>query len=267
MTSMTRGIPRILIHIMWRGGLLAVAVLSLAIPAHAGEVSVAFEGGLVTLTAREATVREILQEWARVGHTRLVNAERLPGGPVTLELTRVPEKQAIEVLLRSAAGYLAAPRRGPGGGSQFAQIHVMPPSVAPPPRAQTGVRAVRRPPPVFNPQVPQMLVDDQGNPVPPPDYGETPGEGQTDPALMPPAPVDEGMQEGGEVAVQPQPYPGIQPYTPAAGDPPPPEPQDDVQQEAPEAVAPGATPAPGTLVSPTPGQLPLPAPQDRRPRR
>ena len=42
--------------------------------------------GRVTLVAKDVTVREILAEWARVGQTRIVNAEKLTGGPVTLEL-------------------------------------------------------------------------------------------------------------------------------------------------------------------------------------
>ena len=47
--------------------------------------------GRSSLVAKDATVRQILAEWARVGQTRIVNGERIAGGPVTLELTNVPE--------------------------------------------------------------------------------------------------------------------------------------------------------------------------------
>ena len=89
--------------------LLAAAVLSWAAPAHA-EVQLRIENGLVSLKATNATAREILAEWARVGQTRIVNAERVPGGPITIELTDVTEEQALDIILRSAAGYVAAPR-------------------------------------------------------------------------------------------------------------------------------------------------------------
>ena len=56
-------------------------------------------------------LRQILAEWAKVGGTRIVNAERVTGPPVTLSCSKVPEQQALAVLLRSVAGYLAAPRR------------------------------------------------------------------------------------------------------------------------------------------------------------
>ena len=60
------------------------------------------QNGRVSLVAKDATVRQILAEWARVGQTKIVNVERVPGGPVTLELTNVPEAQALDVLLRVA---------------------------------------------------------------------------------------------------------------------------------------------------------------------
>ena len=66
--------------------------------------------GRVTLIAHDVTVREILAEWARVGQARIVNGEKLTGGPVTIELTDVPEARALDTVLRSAAGYVMAPR-------------------------------------------------------------------------------------------------------------------------------------------------------------
>jgi len=86
----------------------------------------------VSIIAKDATVRQILTEWARVGQTKIVNVERIPGGPVTLELKNVPEEQALDVLLRSVSGFMAAPRpQQVATLSRFDRIVVMPTSVAP----------------------------------------------------------------------------------------------------------------------------------------
>ena len=98
--------------------------------------------GMVTIVAKDATVRQILAEWAKVGQATIVNADRIAGGPITLELSNVPEKQALDILLRSVSGYFAAPRpTGVPGVAQFDRIVVLPtiaqprrrPSSAPPP--------------------------------------------------------------------------------------------------------------------------------------
>jgi hypothetical protein len=95
----------------WPAWFIAAAlVVGTAGLSPAGEVRLAIRDGLVTLEARDASLREIFAEWARVGQTRVVNAERVSGGPVTLQLTAVPERQALETLLRSSAGFIAAPR-------------------------------------------------------------------------------------------------------------------------------------------------------------
>jgi uncharacterized protein YqeY len=84
----------------------------------------------VSLSAKNATVGQILAEWARVGQTKIVNAERVSGGPMTLELTNVPEAEAIEILLRSAGGFLLAPRQvETANASRFDRILILPPSV------------------------------------------------------------------------------------------------------------------------------------------
>ena len=108
------------------------------------------QDGRVSLVAKDATVRQILTEWARVGQTKIVNVERMPGGPVTLELTNVPEAQALDVLLRSLSGYIAAPRPVEAANlSRFDRIILMPTLAAARP-----ADARRRRAPVFqqNPQ-------------------------------------------------------------------------------------------------------------------
>ena len=52
---------------------------------------------------------------------------RVAGAPVTLELTDVPERQALDIVLRSVAGYMLAPRRaGSPGASTFDRIMILP---------------------------------------------------------------------------------------------------------------------------------------------
>src|SRR5215475_16049958 len=87
-----------------------VAALVLTASTAFAEVKVSMQDGRVSIVAKDATLRQILTEWARVGETKIVNVERIPGGPMTLELTNVPEQQALELLLRSVSGYMTAPR-------------------------------------------------------------------------------------------------------------------------------------------------------------
>ena len=60
----------------------ASAFLGAATRASA-DVQLTIQDGRVTLLAKDATVKQILTEWARVGQTKIVNVERIPGGPVT----------------------------------------------------------------------------------------------------------------------------------------------------------------------------------------
>ena len=66
--------------------------------------------GRVSIVAKDATLRQILAEWAKVGQTKILNGDRVPGGPLTLQLNNVPEAQALDTLLRTVSGYLASPR-------------------------------------------------------------------------------------------------------------------------------------------------------------
>jgi hypothetical protein len=133
----------------------------LGVAPAAADVKLTMANGRVTLVAKDATLRQILTEWARVGQTKIVNLERIPGGPVSMELNDIPEAQALDVLLRSVAGYLAAPRPVDAANlSHFDRIVVMPTSAAP--RPTTGPAPA--PPPFVQPQ-PQfaqpMPADDE----------------------------------------------------------------------------------------------------------
>src|SRR6185369_4993766 len=91
-----------------------------------------FHDGRVNLSAQNASVRAILNEWARLGGTKVVNGDRIAGGAVTLELNGVPERQALDIVLRSASCYVAGPREpGTPGQSAYASILILATSNAP----------------------------------------------------------------------------------------------------------------------------------------
>jgi hypothetical protein len=166
---------------------------ALATTASAGELQLSIANGRVTIVAQDVPVRQILDEWGRVGQTQVVGAERLTGALVTLELRDVPEGRALETLLRSASGYIAKPRSGTAGASTYDRILIMPASKAPPMSAA---------PPAFNasrpqPQVvmPNVIVDDDGEPN----------------GIMPPGAVPTQQQFPGQPPLQPGMQPGMQP--------------------------------------------------------
>jgi hypothetical protein len=145
----------------------AVAAFGVAASAAtAGELSVKIANGRATIIAKDVPVRQILAEWAKVGDTKIMHGEKVPGGPVTLELIDVPEKDALDVLLRTAAGYIAAPRPANlAGASQYDRVIVLATSRAP--AATTSLT----PPPFGNragvqmPPQPQLPPDDDGDPA------------------------------------------------------------------------------------------------------
>ncbi|HSK11430.1 MAG TPA: hypothetical protein VK911_17730, partial [Vicinamibacterales bacterium] len=87
--------------ILTRAFVAAVLAAGLAAPASAGEVRLSIRDGRVTLHATDASPREILAEWARVGQIRIVNGDRVPGPPLSLALKGVPEAKALDRVLRS----------------------------------------------------------------------------------------------------------------------------------------------------------------------
>ena len=171
--------------------------LVLAASSAQAEVRVTMKGGLVTLSASNATTREILAEWARVGQTQIVNAERIAGAPLSMELTDVPEAQALDIVLRSVSGYMAAPRAEVNLSlSRYDRILVLPTSA--PPRNSPAPT----PAPAFQPPPFPLQTDDgpddrsgppgflsPGNPVfnTFPQPGPSPNDPPPQPAL--PAPV------------------------------------------------------------------------------
>ena len=140
----------------------------------------------------------------------------MPGAPVTLQLAAVPERQALENLLRGAAGYMVLARTtATPGASAFVKILVLPttsraPAVAaPPPPAPPPPQLQNRPDtdvdldePAENPQgpppgaFPRARVPANAPPnAPPPVPTEDEGPAQNAPAPAPGNPF--GVVPGG----------------------------------------------------------------------
>jgi hypothetical protein len=208
------------------GCALVAAVLVAPSPALAGELRLSIANGRVTLIAQDVPLKQILDEWGRVGQTTIVGSDKLAGGNVTLELRDVPESKALETLLRSASGYIAKPRNLMAGGtgtSSYDRILIMAPSrapAAPPPVAGTPFRTQQMLPPV--------PMDDDGEPT----------------NVMPPGAVP---YNGMPMAA---PYPGQMPNVPGA-----------MPNGQPAQQVPMTAPRPGMLPTPPPPAGNFPANQ------
>ncbi|MEQ1870522.1 MAG: hypothetical protein ABL961_10905, partial [Vicinamibacterales bacterium] len=147
--------------------LLTLGALSLTAATAVAQVRVTMAAGQVSISAKNATIAQILAEWARVGQTRIVNAERLAGPTVTLELTDVRETQALDILLRGASGYVIAPRAdGNPSISRFDRILIVPTSTAP--RAAPAPTVA--PTPVFQPVRSQPMLQPDADDAPAPGF-------------------------------------------------------------------------------------------------
>ena len=111
---------------MKRLGFALIVLTVAASPSWAAGLELSMHDGLVSLDAQDVTVRQILTEWARVGKTRIVNVERIAGGPITLRFDDTPEKQALDIILRAVPGYVAVPRATlVADASQYDSILIM----------------------------------------------------------------------------------------------------------------------------------------------
>ena len=211
------------------GFALATMVAACATLAGAAELQLTIKNGRVTLIADNVPARRILEDWATVGDATIVNAEKLTGPPLTLRLENVSEREALDVVLRSAAGYVAAPRPlGDEGASLFDRILVLAASKAPP----AAARSMSAPAPARF--------------APPPGTGDE---------VYEPDPLPD---DSGAMPQQLQPYPGPFPGTA-------PQPQDEVPAQPQTSPRPGFLPAPAqpqqpvlTLPPGYPGAPPVP---------
>jgi hypothetical protein len=192
--------------------------------ASAQALSLEFHDGRVRLKAENVPVSRILAEWTRLGGTKIVNGERVPGAPLTLQLTDVSEQQALDIVLRGAAGYMALARETtPPGASTLDKILVLPTTT----RTPAAAAAVAPPPPPIAPpaafadRVEQVDIDEQDEPPQQP---------------QPPVQVPNGFPRAGRLP------PGINPPSTAVPLP---------QQGAP--LDDDATPPAPAAPAPTPG--------------
>ena len=246
---------------------LAVGVLTLALSAAASatasaQVQLTIHGGRASLVAKDATLRQILAEWAKVGQTKIINGDRVPGAPLTLQFSNLPEQQALEMLLRGLSGFVAQTRDSfDPTMSRFDRIVVMA-TIVTPVTAVAGNNAP--PPPVFQqPNPPSLqqaiLPDDEEDPAPNrgPMFNTFP-----QPQVMP---VPQGGGFNG-------PTPGVNPgagMNPAGGPlmtPPLAQPS---AQPYPGGAYPGGVSVPGMIVPvpQPPGQPPPPGQSAQQPRR
>jgi len=200
---------------------MAVALISASASlAAAGDLKLTLSNGRVTLIAQDVPLRQILDEWARVGKTTIVNGDKLTGPPLTLQLVDRPEREVLVLLLRSASGYIAAQRAQTiADASVFDRVMILPVS-----RGPVGVAAGTPTP--FNNRPTTM----QQMPMPVPD-DDDPVVDQ--PQVLPPGVVVPGNGPNGVANV-----PGV-------------------IQAPPGQAPPGGAPSP-VLTAPRPGMLPAP---------
>ena len=265
------------IHMTVRFRVIALVVAGLvgaAAPVCASDLKLEIRDGLVTLTAKDVSARQILAEWARIGQTRVVNPEFIPSGPVTLQLSAMPERQALAIILRAASGFMAARRAIPvSAASQFDRILIVPARPAPvaattaaaapaqpSPAAGRPTRPPNAPPWVTRPgaagAVSPDLNDDESADDPADESDDT-GEDETPPSgVNPPL----GLRQPG----LPTPVPrGMNPQDPAGSGRPATGPQG-TQPTLPgyPGATPGVAPIPGVAV-PAPKVPPKPPGQPR----
>ena len=214
--------------------LLLTAALSIAtaLPAAAQALTVDFHDGRVSVDATAVPVRAILSEWGRVGGTKIVGADKIAGAPLTVKLVNVTEAQALETILRSVAGYMAAPRGAGVGPSMYDRIMVMATTSAPAvannarpnaPQPANAFNGTQRfiPPPRQRPEQPDVEEADEPDENPPsPPVFTFPQPGQNQPGQFQNAPGNNGApvtitvnpSNGGPVNVNPAmpPQPGAQ---------------------------------------------------------
>lgn len=196
---------RLILGLVIAVGIVPASGLAQAPAPPQPKVQLTFEpNGLVSLTATEATIREVLAEWTRKGGTTFPGAEKLGGKPVNLQFEHRPETEVVGSLLRDASGYVLGPRDlSSVGASQLGTVYVVATSNA------TMVSGGYSQPAYTQPQMSTSGNPDQEiAPAGPGRSGEPP---QGAPPAPAPAPRPAGV---GPIAVQ------VVPVTPVATPPP-----------------------------------------------
>lgn len=195
--------------------LVAVVACGISTAAAAGDLKMSMQNGRVTILADNVPLRQILQEWERIGQSKILNIDRVNGPAVTLQLVDTPEKDALDIILRSASGYIAAPRTEVvANASMYDRITIMASSHAPAAVASAPVPTFQRPP---------RVIDDADEPI-----NVVPNQPQS-PVVGP--------------------YPGMPPGVPPQGLQ---QQQMPLQSQPGMPTAPQTSPRPGMLPTPTP---------------
>jgi hypothetical protein len=211
-------------HQLFRCLLLTAVVTASASAAAAGELKLTLANGRATLIAQDVPLRQILDEWARVGQTTIVNGDKLTGPPLTLQLVDRPEREVLDLILRSASGYIAAQRPiHLAAASQFDKVMILPVSRGPVGVVSAPPNRFRQPPPQPQPMpMPMPMVEDDDNPVEQPQI-MPPGVGpQNGPTQFPfqPQPAQPAPNTAPRPGILPAPPPGQpNPYGPPPGAP------------------------------------------------
>lgn len=155
--------------------LLIASALSFSSPggAFADDFWMLFQNRRVTVTARDMTVSQILDRWSKIGGTVVLNGAAIQSGPVTLQLTDVSERDALDILLRGAAGYIVVDRDDDStGASSIGKILILPRSATP--RDQPMTNAVAFAASSNTQPVEQTFVPPAPEPEPPTPLLESP---------------------------------------------------------------------------------------------
>jgi hypothetical protein len=182
--------------------ILGLALVAVSVPVHAQQLKLAIKDGRVTLDATAIPARLILSEWARVGGTKVVGSEKLAGPALTLKFVDMPERQALDLILRNAAGFMAAPRSASSapGASAYDRILVLAATSAPPSAAGANA-AGRNGANVFAP----AGVAGRRTPPRPPNLPPSPADDDSDVVMVDEDPSDTGVQQQQPVFTFPQP--------------------------------------------------------------
>src|SRR5262245_20007153 len=237
--------------------LLAGALVTVAAVAAAqAPLQLQISNGRVTLHAQNVPVRAILAEWSKVGGAKIINGEGVAGAPLTLALEGVPERQALDIILRGVSGYVLAARQpGVAGTSMYDRIMILPTSAAPrnPPPALAGTPAG-----VIRPVMPRQSDDADAN------DDQDAAQGHDGVPLGRPVPIPRPV-----VGPIPRPVVGGLPGGPPIAPPVAVVPDGEPQQQPPLVVTPanpfglpaGSSTRPGVIAPPP--QAPPPRPPDQ----
>jgi glucosyl-dolichyl phosphate glucuronosyltransferase len=135
-----------------------------------------FRDGHVSLAAHGVTLQQVLKEWERIGRTQVDHADAAPATLLDLDLTDVTEEEALDVLLRSAGGFVAIAAPAPDvTASHFGRILIVPPGA---PSREPGRAEAQTPSylPDVQPTTVERLIGADGRPVPDDQEGAPPGK-------------------------------------------------------------------------------------------